>query len=231
MNTHRVRAGAALHPILTRFGRWPRRLLAAVLLLAALAVELSGWSTTPGPEPPADHSVTVLAAARDLTAGSVLRAADVRPLRLPPAAVPAHALTDGRAVLGRRVAGPLRRGEALTDVRLVDPGLTAGLSGSGLVAVPVRLADPATAVLLRPGSRVDLLARSGADDTGPGDAGPESPQPAVVLAADVTVLAVVPVGSDRSGGPLLVVAAAPDTARRLAGAGGDAGLTVTLRPP
>lgn len=229
MNALRIRTIRRLAQLLARLGGWPRRLLAAALLLAALAAEFSARPPVPGPAPPTHASATVLAAVRDLAAGSVLGAQDVRTVRLPSDAVPAHALTgDPAVVAGRRLAGPVRRGEALTDVRLVGPGLAAGLAGSHSVAVPVRLADPASAVLLRPGSRVDLLAGPDADPDG---AMPVADRPAAVLAADVTVLAVVPVDAGRIGGPLLVVAASPATARRLAGAGARTGLTVALRPP
>ena len=73
-----------------------------------------------------------------------------------PAAVPGGSARQP-AVLGRVVAGPVRRGEALTDARLVGPGLTAGLDPQESAAVPVRLADAEAAALVRPGDRVDVL--------------------------------------------------------------------------
>ncbi|HEY9474842.1 MAG TPA: RcpC/CpaB family pilus assembly protein, partial [Mycobacteriales bacterium] len=175
--------------------------------------------------------------------------------RLPPAAVPAHALTPGTVVAGRRVAGPVRRGEALTDVRLVGAGLAAGLSRSGSVAVSVRLDDPAVAGLLRPGDRVDVLAAPGTDSAAPAPAPAPAPGPvpaalgrvgetggtpevtsgsagqATVIASDVMVLAASPTDSDQAGGGLLVVAVPMPVARRLAGVSPENRLTVALRPP
>jgi Flp pilus assembly protein CpaB len=128
-----------------------RRLVAAVL--AGLAV----LSAVAAVRPPAPPSVVVLAAAHDLAPGTALALADLRPVPLPAAAVPAGALRPGAEVLGRLVAGPVRRGEPLTDVRLVGPALLAAL-GPGTVAVPVRFADAGAVALLRPGDRVDVLA-------------------------------------------------------------------------
>ena len=54
--------------------------------------------------------------------------------------MPAGALRDVTALLGRVLAAPVRRGEPITDVRLVGPSLL-GATTAGLVAVPVRIAD------------------------------------------------------------------------------------------
>lgn len=216
-----------LHPLVARLRGWPRRLLAASLLVAAGMVAVVTPRHAPGPAPPA-ASVAVLAAAHDLPAGSLLDPDDVRLVRLPPDTVPAHALTPGTRTSGDRVAGPVRRGEILTDVRLADAGIAARLAGTGQVAVPVRLDDPATALLLRPGSHVDVLAApSRADLTGASGDG----RPASVVASDLTVLAVPSDVSDQSAGALLVVAATEPVARRLAGLAGDDRLSVALRPP
>jgi Flp pilus assembly protein CpaB len=139
-----------------------RRPLAALLAGLAVLVALSAV------RPAAAPTVTVLAAARDLTAGAPLAVADLRPLALPAAAVPAGALRPGAAVLGRLVAGPVRAGEPLTDVRLLGPALLAAF-GRGLVAVPVRFADAGAVALLHAGDRIDVL-------TAPPDGGP-SPDP------------------------------------------------------
>ena len=138
-----------------------RRALAArrrpvAALLAGLAV-LCGLSALRPPGPP---TVPVLAAARDLEAGAALTLDDLRPVALPADAVPAGALEPGAAVLGRLVAGPVRRGEPLTDVRLVGPSLLAALA-PGSVAVPVRFADGGAVALLRAGDRIDVLAADG----------------------------------------------------------------------
>jgi pilus assembly protein CpaB len=212
---------------------WPRRLLAGALLLLAALVWLQGRDRA---RDAGSGRITVLAAAHDLGAGAVLGPADVRLVRLDPAAVPEGALRSPRAALGRTVAGAVRRGEPLTDVRLVGPGLTVGLSRSGSVAVPVRLADGETAALLRAGDRVDLLATP-ADGVErlPADGrlrAETAPSEAVAVATGVRVLAVLTKSDGVAEDGVLVLVAAPeDTAPRLAGTAAHARLSVALRPP
>ena len=125
-----------------------RRLLSALCVGGAVLLGLQAAAPAPPP------TVLVLTAARDLPAGTVLRGADVAPVRFRPDSAP-----DGRpgrtAVVGRTLAAPLRRGEPVTDVRLVGPSLLRGYPG--LVAVPARVPDPGTVALLRVGDRVDLM--------------------------------------------------------------------------
>jgi pilus assembly protein CpaB len=206
-----VTGGAALRELSRAVGTH-RRLLAAACAAAAVGTGLSVLAPAPAP------TTTVLAAAHDLTAGRALRLDDLRTLELPPAAVPAGALRPGAAILGRVVATPVRRGEPLTDVRLVGAALLAALPTPGQVATPVRIADPAAVALLHPGDRVDVLAATERE--------------AVVVAADalvVTVPAGAAGGDPLDGGALVVLATAPETARRLAQAAVAARLSVTVR--
>jgi pilus assembly protein CpaB len=184
--------------------------LAAVCLLSALHVLA----------PPRPPGAAVMVAARDLPGGTVLTAADVTLVRLPPSAVPAGTVA-GSTAEGRTLAGPVRRGEPLTDVRLIGPRLVDAL-GPGLVATPVRLADPAVAGLLQAGDRVDVLAAPA--DPGNGAA-------TIVAAADVRVLAVPAPGQDAvdtSQGALVVLATTARTAAVLAAASTGDRLSVTL---
>ncbi len=200
---------------LRRAATWHRRLLAAGLAAAAVAVGLQVL------RPPPPPTVEVLAAARDIDAGAALVAGDVVALTLPSDAVPSGALDPAADVIGRAVAGPIRAGEAITDVRLVGPALVAGL-GEGLVATPVRVADAGTAGLVRPGDRVDVLATPvGQDTTG---------LPSRIVAAEVVVIAVP--GADGAGfveGALLVLATTPEEAAGLAAATVTDRLSLTLR--
>lgn len=125
-----------------------RRPLAA--LFAAAAAGLALLALRPGPPP----SVRVLAAARDLPAGTTLSPSDLRPVALPPASVPSGALRAD--AVGRVIAGPMRQGEPLTDVRVLGDALLHGY-GPGKVATPVRIADPDAVRLLHPGDRIDVL--------------------------------------------------------------------------
>ena len=197
-----------------------RRLAAGVLALGALVLAARPTPTDPRPEGPA--TVGVVVAARDLPAGAVLTAADLRLARLPPEAVPDGVAAAPDELAGRPLAGALRAGEPVTDVRLVGPGLTTALP-PGRVAAPVRLADLAVAGLVHPGDRVDVLA------TAPGATDAE------VVAPGALVLAPVAAGGEPDasdpGAGLLLLELDPATAGRLAAAAVSDTLTVTLAPP
>ena len=186
-----------------------RALLAGGLVAAAVASALGVLAPTPATQ------VQVLAAARDLPSGAVVTPDDLAPLALPASAVPSGVLVDAATVVGRLVAGPVRRGETLTDVRLLGAGLLA--AGSD-VAVPVRLAEPATSALVQAGDRVDVLS-----------APPEGAASAQVVAAGLTVLAVPALADDVAEGALVVVAAPPQVAARLAAAAVTGRLSLTVR--
>ncbi len=196
---------------LSRTARRHRALLAAGLTAAAVATAL------PVLAPPAAATQRVVAAAHDLAPGTPLVADDLTTVAVPQRLVPAGALTDAQDAVGRSVAGPVRHGETLTDVRLLGSGL---VQGKGLVAAPVRLADPATAALLHAGDRVDVLAAP------TGTAEPATT--AVTVASAVQVLAVPSTTDTGAEGALVVLAATPATAARLAAAAVGARLSVTV---
>jgi pilus assembly protein CpaB len=225
--------GAGVAARLRDVGRamlWHRRVLAAGLTAAAVAVALHVLAPDPPP------TVEVLAASRDLAGGAALRPGDVDPVALPRASVPDGALTSPSAIEGRVLAGPVRRGEPLTDVRLVGRELLAGYAGEGeaLVATPVRIADAGAAGLLRPGDVVDVLAA---------DTGEQGSAAASRIAEAVRVLTVprssdegtvgtgpgAGLGADLGDGALVVLATSSDVAARLARAAVTARLSVTLR--
>ena len=175
-----------------------RRLLAALLTAVAVAAGIHAAASPP------PSAVPVRVAARDLPAGAVLEAGDLRTVGFAPGSVP-DGLADDAA--GRTLAAPLRSGEPVTDLRLVGPALTDGYPG--LAAVPVRLPDAGMVDLLRVGDRVDLVS---ADPQGGG---------ASVVATGVPVLAI-PVPTDASGtgltGRLVVIGAEPADVARIADA-------------
>lgn len=185
-----------------------RVLLAAGLAAGAVAAGLSALA------PPVAPGVVVLTAARDLVAGVPLSGDDVVASSLPAGAVPAGVLTDPTEVVGRLVAGPVRRGEALTDVRLLGAAL---VTGGAQVAVPVRVAEPATAALVRDGDTVDVLSAS-----------PEGGIAASVVAAGLRVLSVPSLPDDAGEGALLVLSADRRTAARLAAAAVSGRLSVVV---
>lgn len=211
---------------------WHRGLLAGGLAAASVAFTIAALSPTP------PRTELVLTAAHDLAAGAALTGPDLRALAVPPPAVPAGALRPGAAVEGRLLAGPVRRGEPLTDVRLVGPSLLSAL-GTGVsprVAVPVRIADAGSVGLVRPGDVIDVLAATGTRVAAtPLSAGTDATANAgaSVVARDVPVLTIPGANSEAghdagSEGALVVVATTPEVATRLAGAGADARLSLTM---
>ena len=145
-----------------------RRVLSA--LLAATAVVLVVQQLRPQPE-----AVTpVLVAARDVPAGTVLTAADLRLEHLPARSVQPGVRSEPGEVVGRRVAAGLARGESLTASRLVPRGPLDGLP-PGRVALHVVSADPAGVDLLAPGSSARVYPVAG---------GPALAVAATVLATD-----------------------------------------------
>lgn len=192
-----------------------RRLLAAGLAAAAMTAALTALR----PEPVETAAVPV--AARDLTAGASLRAADIASEPLPARLVPDGALAGPQDLVGQVLAGPVRRGEPFTDVRLVGTSAIDGY-GEDRVGAPVRIADPGMAGLLRPGSVIDVLAvptAGGLDATGPAE----------VVAAKVRVVSLPEQAESRGGnGTLVVVAATPRQAKSLTRSAAGSRLSVTL---
>ena len=190
---------------------WARHRRLAVALLLCLAAGLAVQQLTPVP----DATVAAWAAAKDLPAGRVLAPADLAAVHVPPGMLPGGSL-DWAALEGKQLAVALRKGQLLTDAQLVGPGLLAG-SPPGAAAVPLRMADPASIQLVSPGQLVNVVLTS-ADGSG-------QAQASRLLAAAVPVLWTSLQGGkagqwldsgDTDG--LMVVAADPDQARRLAGA-------------
>ncbi|MCX6500129.1 MAG: RcpC/CpaB family pilus assembly protein [Arthrobacter sp.] len=186
-----------------------RRLTVALLL--CVATGLAVQQLTPAPE----ATVPTWAAAKDLPAGRVLAAADIAAVEVPPGLLPGGSL-DHAALEGKQLAVALRKGQLFSDSQLVGPGLLAG-SPFGTAAVPLRMADPASVQLVSPGQLVNVVMTSGN--------GYEQASASQLLASAVPVLWTSAHGNragqwldagDTDG--LMVVAADPDQARRLAGA-------------
>ncbi len=206
---------------LVRAVSWRRRLLAAALAAASVALALQLLEPRPAP------TTTVLAAARDLPGGHALGKSDVRELALPTDAVPAGALSPGDARATRMLAGPVRAGEPLTDVRMMGPALLASLDDQ-LVAAPVRMADAGALSLVRPGDRIDVLAAETDLE--------QAQRPARVVARAAPVLALPgrgPAGrSDGTESGLdTAVSGFDPAASDPAAVAGDGGLVVLAVPP
>ncbi|WP_026918737.1 SAF domain-containing protein [Gordonia shandongensis] len=180
-----------------------RRSVAVLLVLGAALLVVVDQRR---PDAPA-----LVVAAVDLRPGEYVTDADVATAPIPTEAAPDGALVDTTAAIGRRVTGPIRRGEVLTDQRLLTSRLPAALTGNRSARlVPVRPADESVASLVRQGDLVDVL-----------DAD------ARVLARDAVVAAAPQTGGDSStaggrglgGSPPILLAVDGDAARRVAATG------------
>ena len=188
-----------------------RRPLAA--LFAGIAVLLGLGALRA--EPPGR---TVVVAAHDLASGTVLIADDLRRTRLPETAAPAHSVLRIDDVVGRAVAGPMRRGEVLTDRRVVDADRMSGFPADAVLAT-VRLADADALSSLRVGDHVDVVAVD-----------PDGGAKTEVVARGVEIVTLPPSG-DESGGVPVAVATTEDSALRLAERALDARLSVLASRP
>ncbi len=125
----------------------------------------------------------MLVARHDLRSGHVLTASDLRTATVPPASRPSHSLGRGAAV-GRRVAGPMRAGEAITDYRVMQGDALAGYADDAvLTTIRVDRADGLTG--LHVGDRVDVIAVD-----------PDGESKAKVVARAVEVVTLPPSSSD-----------------------------------
>ncbi|MEZ2390276.1 RcpC/CpaB family pilus assembly protein [bacterium RCC_150] len=134
------------------FANWlnrNRRLVVALLLCAAAGIVVHQLT------PASEQRVTVLAAARDLPAGSTLAEADFQPLLVPPGLAPAGALNSTSGYRGKQLASPLQKGQIPTEAQLLGPGLLTG-AAPGTAAVPLRMADTSSIQLVVPGQLVNI---------------------------------------------------------------------------
>ncbi|MCI0142877.1 flagellar biosynthesis protein FlgA [Arthrobacter bambusae] len=188
-----------------------RRLVVALLLCVAVGVAVHQLT------PASEQRAIVLAAARDLPAGSSLTDSDLKPLEVLPDGIPAGALTPGTAYRGKQLASPLQKGQIPTDAQILGPGLLTG-TAPATAAVPLRMADPASIQLISPGQLVNVVLTAADGFEGPG-------RKSELLAAAVPVLwtsaqggkAGQWLGTNEADG-LVVVAANPQQAEILAGA-------------
>lgn len=200
-----------------------RRLTVALLLCLATGITVQQLT------PASEQRVSILVAAHDLAAGTNLTESDFTNVGVPPDLAISGALLDHVSLVGRQLASPLAKGQIPTESNLLGPGLLTG-APVGSAAVPLRMADPSSIQLLSPGQLVNVvLTAAGTYD--------ESRQ-TEVLAASVPVLWTSAQGgkpgqwlgtSDTDG--LVVVAANPPQAEKLAGASTQGKLFFVLVNP
>jgi pilus assembly protein CpaB len=189
----------SLADLLSRLDRWPRRLAALTCLLLAAASAVAAHRSPAREQGQVASARAVVVAARDLAVGSTLTAHDLTTVAWPRELVPAGASGEPGRLVGRRLAGPLRKREAVTATRLLGAALTAGLA-PGEVATAV-LTDAGVASFVHPGDHVDILAGPPDGvvlDTLPGKSGAVTAG-AILVAEAVAVLAVLPPTQAMSG--------------------------------
>jgi Flp pilus assembly protein CpaB len=171
--------------------------------------------------------VTVVVAARDLTYGDVVTAADLAPRLVPEDLATAGALREAAAAEGRVVAVPLLGGSVVTDRHLAPverPGL------GGVVPADRRLVRVlvGASVRPRPGDVVDVIvvpAPAGLD----GEVGAGRAARATVVVAGAVVAAVD--ADDLSGEPGVTLLVGPEDALAVAAAAARGTVSVMLAPP
>jgi len=210
-------------------------LFAAILLYVYWARYGRG---RPEGAPPAPQTVSVVIAAEDIPAESVIGAEAVTLADLPADRVPRNAATHASEVLGKVASVVLPTGTVIQLDKLAEPGPAQGLAWTvtpGMRAVTVAL-DPVSGVagFLKPGNRVDVLATVPQGDT----------TVALTVLQDVKLLAIgpqaqrtteeepkegAPPGPRAQEQPTATLEVAPDGAQDLVLADQKGDLRLTLR--
>ncbi|WP_420111329.1 SAF domain-containing protein [Pseudactinotalea sp.] len=197
----------SFRPVLWRY-RW---------LVVACCLACATWVAIGELRPPPEPTSPVLVTARDVPAGTVLTAADVRldaAPRAPGGAVPLEAAVGATVTIG------LPEGVAVVETMLLGPGL-AESAPEGWVVVPAPLADPVLADLIRVGDRIDLYLTAA-------DTGGRLSEAELVATGALVLARASPDAGETSwlGGPassstgVVVVAVRPSDAPGMAGASG-----------
>jgi pilus assembly protein CpaB len=130
--------------------------------LLAGYVALVYVSAEPAPLEAAEPARTVIVAARDLPAGSVVKREDVEAVEWPGSAIPEGFATQPGDVVGHGLIVEVRKNEPILGWKLADKEAGGGLSitiPAGLRAVSVEVDEViGVAGFVLPGTRVDVLA-------------------------------------------------------------------------
>lgn len=200
-----------------------RRLVIALLLCVAAGIAVQQLTPT------SERRVSILVASRDIPAGTSLSSTDFTSIEVPPDLDINGAPHSVEPLVGRQLASPLKKGQIPSESGLLGPGLLTG-APVGSAAVPLRMADPASIQLLSPGQLVTVVL-TGADTY-------DDERRSQTLAGPVPVLWTSAQGGkagewlgtgDTDG--LVVVAANPEQAEKLAGASTQGKLFFVLVSP
>lgn len=180
--------------ILLRRIRRHRRVLIAALAFIAVWAALSSLRSAP-------QTVTVVAASRDLPAGSTITDADLTTTTVLADSVTAE-ISEPRNAIGRMLLSAIEAREPLSTTRLID----ARAIPIGHSLVPLALSSPEVARLLRAGDEIEVVTQHGA-----------------AIPARL-------IGVDTSGSRSVVLVELPsDSATQLAHDASGDGVSVTLR--
>ena len=134
-------------------------LIFGIALIAAAALTWFLYANTVVPKQ--EKRSTVIAAARDLHVGTLLRLSDLRQVRVNAADVSRGAVFSAKSAVGRVLLYPVMANEPLTLSKLSGPTSAEGVAAiiePGYRAVSVQITDVSgVAGLIQPGSRVDVL--------------------------------------------------------------------------
>lgn len=179
-----------------------------------------------------EPAVEVAVAAGDILVGTKLEEGNVRMARFPQANLPSGVYTQKRQVVGRGVVLPISRGEFILPSKLAAENAGAGLPSlipTGMRAVSVRVNDVVSvAGFVQPGTRVDVLLT--------GNPGANGERQTTTVLENVAVVAVGKSLERNSSGdsqvaPVITLLVSPDDGQRLALAGQEGRIQLSLRNP
>ncbi|MBI3683612.1 MAG: Flp pilus assembly protein CpaB [Acidobacteria bacterium] len=128
-------------------------------LLSAFLMSWFVYAKTQGPK--TEKMVKVVAAARDMAAGTRLRQADVKLVAIPEKDLPKNAMKDQQVSLDRVLLFPVNTNEVMVSNKLSTLGGVEGMAATieaGKRAVSVLITDSSAAGgLIQPRSHVDIL--------------------------------------------------------------------------
>ncbi|MBC7594499.1 MAG: hypothetical protein H7288_11275 [Kineosporiaceae bacterium] len=193
-----------------RFILYHRRVIAACFAGLAVLFALSALE-------PSTAGTPVVVARHDLVSGASLRAGDLHTVTLPSGSQASHSWSSPDELVGRRIAAPVRKGEALTDYRLLEPGLLDGYD-KGLVLATINISEPTQLASFRVGDHVNVV---GSDPQG--EAG------STIIARRAVIVAL-PRLTDRDESVALALAVPEEVGLQLATAGLRARMSVLSVP-
>lgn len=214
-----------------------RRLLNVLLVAFVIAAASSylAYKIIARRVPGKPATTTIVAAARDIPLGSVLKSTDLSQIEVA-GTVPKGAILDPKTLVGRGVISNLYAGEPILESRLAAPGSGGGLAATippGMRAAAVKVNDVVgVAGFAMPGMRVDVIISGNP----PGDArNPEGPEAKTLLQNIEVLSAGQDIQQDAEGKPKQVqvvnLLVDPTQAELLSLASSEAHIQLVLRNP